>query len=41
MDSLNANEFVYGVPQAHFINAAFAYAKPKELNRFNGPGRGA
>jgi RES domain-containing protein len=41
MDSLNANEFVYGVPHAHFINAAFAYAKPKELNRFNGPGRGA
>jgi RES domain-containing protein len=41
LDALNANEFVYGVPHAHFINAAFAYSKPKELNRFNGPGRGA
>jgi hypothetical protein len=24
-----------------FINAAFAYWRPRELNRFNGPGRGA
>lgn len=40
-ESVSANEFVYGVPHAKFINAAFAYAKPKELNRFNGPGRGA
>ncbi|HEY5410126.1 MAG TPA: RES family NAD+ phosphorylase [Caulobacteraceae bacterium] len=36
-----AAEFVYGVPHAKFINAAFAYAKPRELNRFNGPSRGA
>lgn len=36
-----ANEFVFGVPHARFINAAFAYSRPRELNRFNGPGRGA
>jgi RES domain-containing protein len=29
------------MPHASFINAAFAYSKPRELNRFNGPGRGA
>lgn len=34
-------EMVYGVPHAVFINAAFAYAKPREPNRFNGPDRGA
>lgn len=34
-------EMVYGVPHAAFINAAFAYAKPREINRFNGPDRGA
>ena len=28
-------EFVFGVPYAAFVNAAFAYAKPKEPNRFN------
>jgi hypothetical protein len=39
--SLAANEFVFGVPNAAFINASFAYAKPQELNRFNGPHRGA
>jgi hypothetical protein len=38
---VNSNEFVYGVPYANFINAAFAYAKPREPNRFNGPDRGA
>ena len=38
---IDASEFVYGVPHALFINASFAYAKPRELNRFNGPGRGA
>jgi hypothetical protein len=41
LDSIAAEEFVYGVPHAVFINASFAYAKPKELNRFNGPNRGA
>ena len=34
-------ELVYGVPHAAFINAAFAYAKPREPNRFNGADRGA
>src|SRR5512134_122893 len=38
---LAARELVFGVPQATFINAAFAYWRPRELNRFNGPGRGA
>ncbi len=40
-EGVEANELVYGVPHARFINAAFAYAKPRELNRFNGPSRGA
>ncbi|MEO6379089.1 MAG: RES family NAD+ phosphorylase [Caulobacteraceae bacterium] len=40
-EGLGANELVYGVPHARFINAAFAYARPRELNRFNGPDRGA
>jgi RES domain-containing protein len=39
--SIAANQFVYGVPHAAFVNASFAYAKPRELNRFNGPDRGA
>ncbi len=34
-------ELLYGVPHAHFINASFAYAKPREPNRFNGADRGA
>ena len=34
-------ELVYGVPHAAFINAAFAYAKPREPNRFNSADRGA
>jgi RES domain-containing protein len=40
-DGLQARELVGGLPHAHFINAAFAYFRPRELNRFNGPGRGA
>ena len=36
-----ANEFVFGVPHAAFINASFAYAKPRAPNRFNGTDRGA
>ena len=28
-------EFVHGVPYAAFVNAAFAYWKPREPNRFN------
>ena len=38
---LAANELVYDVPHAHFINASFAYAKPRQPNRFNGSDRGA
>lgn len=40
-DGIGRDEFVAGLPHAHFINAAFAYARPAALNRFNGPGRGA
>ena len=39
--SVPAHEFVYGVPHAAFINASFAYAKPRQPNRFNGADRGA
>jgi hypothetical protein len=38
---IGPNEFVYGVPHASFINASFAYARPREPSRFNGPSRGA
>lgn len=38
---LAANELVYDVPHARFINASFAYAKPRQPNRFNGADRGA
>lgn len=41
ISGLAANELVYDVPHAHFINASFAYAKPQQPNRFNGPDRGA
>jgi RES domain-containing protein len=40
-DDIDAREFVAGIPHAAFINASFAYWRPRELNRFNGPGRGA
>lgn len=40
-DHIASGEFVAGIPHAAFINAAFAYFRPRELNRFNGPGRGA
>lgn len=40
-EGISAGEFVNGVPHSAFINASFAYAKPRELNRFNGPDRGA
>lgn len=40
-DGIGTREFVAGIPHAHFINAAFSYWRPRELNRFNGPGRGA
>ncbi len=41
ISGLRANELVYDVPHAHFINASFAYARPRQPNRFNGPNRGA
>ena len=28
-------------PHANFVNASFTYFRPREMNRFNGPGRGA
>jgi RES domain-containing protein len=40
-DNIDPREFVAGIPHSHFINAAFAYWLPKDLNRFNHPGRGA
>jgi RES domain-containing protein len=40
-ERLDRRELVYGIPHAHFINAAFSYWLPRSLNRFNGPGRGA
>lgn len=40
-DHLDRRELVFGIPHAHFINAAFSYWLPRSLNRFNGPGRGA
>lgn len=40
-EAIGAREFVSTLPHAAFINAAFSYWCPRELNRFNGPGRGA
>src|SRR5271165_1178846 len=34
-EGVGKNEFVHGIPSAAFINAAFAYAKPRQPNRFN------
>lgn len=34
-DGIERGEFVHGVPFSSFINAAFAYAKPRQPNRFN------
>ncbi|PSJ57068.1 RES family NAD+ phosphorylase [Pseudaminobacter soli (ex Li et al. 2025)] len=41
ISGLAANELVYDVPHARFINAAFAYAKPQLPNRYSGADRGA
>lgn len=38
---LAAEELIYNVPHSIFINAAFAYSKPGELNRFSDSIRGA
>jgi RES domain-containing protein len=40
-EKLQADELIGGLPHANFVNAAFSYFRPRELNRFNGPGRGA
>ncbi len=40
-DRLDSRELIFGIPHAHFINAAFSYWIPRSQNRFNGPGRGA
>ncbi len=34
-EGIGRDEFVHGVPYANFVNAAFAYWKPRERNRFN------
>ena len=39
--ALSAAELVHGVPHAKFINASFAYAKPREPMRFSPAERGA
>jgi hypothetical protein len=39
--NLHPGELVVGLPHAAFVNAAFSYWRPRELNRFNGPDRGA
>ena len=41
LGALTADELVHGVPHARFINASFAYAKPREPGRFNPADRGA
>jgi len=41
LGGVSPHELVHGVPHAAHINAAFAYARPRAPNRFNGPSRGA
>lgn len=41
LGALEADELVHGVPHAKFINASFAYAKPREPMRFSPANRGA
>jgi RES domain-containing protein len=41
LGALTADELVHGVSHARFINASFAYAKPREPGRFNPADRGA
>jgi RES domain-containing protein len=40
-EATSAALFPRGRPHAHFVNAAFAYWRPREANRFNPAGRGA
>lgn len=39
--ALSPDELVHGVPHARFINASFAYAKPRSAMRFSPADRGA
>lgn len=41
LGALNPDELVHGVPHARFINASFAYAKPRSPMRFSPADRGA
>jgi hypothetical protein len=41
LGALTPAELVHGVPHAKFINASFAYAKPREPSRFSPAERGA
>lgn len=41
LGGLSPDELVHGVPHARFINASFAYAKPRQPMRFNPANRGA
>jgi RES domain-containing protein len=41
LGALSPDELVHGVPHAKFINASFAYAKPREPMRFSPANRGA
>jgi RES domain-containing protein len=41
LGALSPDELVHGVPHARFINASFAYSKPREPMRFNPANRGA
>jgi hypothetical protein len=41
LGALTASELVHGVPHARFINASFAYAKPRQPMRFSPANRGA
>lgn len=41
LEAAAASLFPRGRPHANFVNAAFAYARPREANRFSPAGRGA
>jgi hypothetical protein len=41
LGGLAANELVHGVAHARFINASFAYGKPRQPTRFSPANRGA
>ena len=40
-ERVDTHAYPKGRPHAAFVNAAFTYFRPRELNRFNGPNRGA